>query len=472
MRASQLVSKEPCDDVPTCCKCGGHVDVLGKGVRYMAKCKMYQCVTCGKRHVSLIKLFGSSKFDELLSAPPNEIQEFWSTLPLEWNAMRCKVTSFIIRIRKERRVNEVRGQFLPLSVYEKMGYDVAKIVKHTGKEDIEHHPILGATYRVKIRGSLEAKEDELVRKDVIDATPGAYKPYKTKAKHTPAETGEAAEEAEEAEGAEEAEESDEDGKKKSDGSSDSDKKKKKEKKEKKRKKEEEKKSKKKKKDSRAPLPARLPRATRGCQGAPQGSPGLPNRPQGSSGLPNRPPGLPKSRRRIWQPWGALGAIFQESKKRKSSSTSNSSDSPATKAKRAKKEAAQKKAAEKAAALEAKKKAKEEADAQKKADKAAANEARKIRVDAGKVLSKLQSIQKRQEKYEADPMMKGVPKQIKIKVVKCFNKVGEMVKEASDALQAAKPAELSFSLADVSAAASESEEDMKSLDAIFTTLNRH
>ena len=298
LRASQLVSKEPCDDVPTCCKCGGHVDVLGKGVRYMAKCKMYQCVTCGKRHVSLIKLFGSSKFDELLSAPPNEIQEFWSTLPLEWNAMRCKVTSFIIRIRKERRVNEVRGQFLPLSVYEKMGYDVAKIVKHTGKEDIEHHPILGATYRVKIRGSLEAKEDELVRKDVIDATPGAYKPYKTKAKHTPAETGETAEAAEEAEQAE-AEESDEDGKKKSDGSSDSDKKKKKEKKEKKRKKEE-----------------KNLRKRRRIPGLPflHGSPGLhgaakgPRRgPQGCQIAPRAPQGCQIGRRGSPSPGGGFGS---------------------------------------------------------------------------------------------------------------------------------------------------------------------
>ena len=55
------------------------------------------------------------------------------------------------------------GEYLPLSVYEKRGFDVEAIRQKC--TDTEEHPILGTTYRVCIRSAFSKTIEELVRKE-------------------------------------------------------------------------------------------------------------------------------------------------------------------------------------------------------------------------------------------------------------------------------------------------------------------
>ena len=46
------------------------------------------------------------------------------------------------------------GKFLPLSVWEHKGFDRQLIERGTLPEDIDMHPLFGATYRVRIRSKV------------------------------------------------------------------------------------------------------------------------------------------------------------------------------------------------------------------------------------------------------------------------------------------------------------------------------
>ena len=57
-----------------------------------------------------------------------------------------------------RLVDEVVGEFLPLSWYRTNGVDIVAVEAHTADSDKEEHEVLGMAYRVDIH---EAKETQL-----------------------------------------------------------------------------------------------------------------------------------------------------------------------------------------------------------------------------------------------------------------------------------------------------------------------
>ena len=151
---------------PKCRACGEDVKPLEKGVRYFIKCKTFQCPKCCTRHVGITKVFGTCKFPEFQGLGDEEKQEFFRNLPTDCASISLKCQELIIKVRLETRRNSIVGKFLPLSVWERKGFDIESIKNSAGPSDIEDHPILGLTYRVRVRTSEDATEEQNIRKQV------------------------------------------------------------------------------------------------------------------------------------------------------------------------------------------------------------------------------------------------------------------------------------------------------------------
>ena len=80
--------------------------------------------------------------------------------------VRKHVSETLVRARLMRKERTRGGQFLPLSVREKMGYNIEDIQMKSNPEDIEHHPVLGTTYRVEIHTTSQALVEEDLRRQV------------------------------------------------------------------------------------------------------------------------------------------------------------------------------------------------------------------------------------------------------------------------------------------------------------------
>ena len=150
---------------PKCRACGEEVNALERGVRYFIKCKTFQCPKCSTRHVGIIKVFGTAKFPEFQGLGDEEKKEFFKSLPTDCASIKLKCSELIIKVRLQTRKNSIVGKFLPLAVWEKKGFDIASIRDHAGPSDMEEHPVLGLTYRVRVRQQTD-EEEASIRKQV------------------------------------------------------------------------------------------------------------------------------------------------------------------------------------------------------------------------------------------------------------------------------------------------------------------
>ena len=165
---AQLVPKVDAE-APLCRKCGSPVEPLATGTRYFKGLKEWQCSTCCCRHVGIIKVFGTIKFDEYNELSPEEQKTFFKSLPTDVGSLKKRLSDFIISRRIESRRSSIVGKFLPLEVWAKKGFDSDAIEKAAGPADIEDHPVLGKTYRVKIRTSTDETEEAKIREQVASA---------------------------------------------------------------------------------------------------------------------------------------------------------------------------------------------------------------------------------------------------------------------------------------------------------------
>ena len=92
---------------------------------------------------------------EFLECTPEEQSEFFkknthqedSGKRVQWKVVKCGLIDCVAKRRKDIWSDELRGQCLPLSVWQSKGFDVGLIEQKAEKEE---HPILGATYRVDL----------------------------------------------------------------------------------------------------------------------------------------------------------------------------------------------------------------------------------------------------------------------------------------------------------------------------------
>ena len=168
-RPTQLV---PCLDshYPHCRHCACPVDPVETNVRYYKKGGgQWQCGQCSCRLVGLVKIYGTSNMADFDDMPEASRQEFWKSLPTSQKGIRSKVEDYLVKTRTEREANLVNGELLPLSVYKTRGVNTEDIEKKTLDADKEWHPVLGMTYKVKLRSSSHGLAEEHVRKQMLSS---------------------------------------------------------------------------------------------------------------------------------------------------------------------------------------------------------------------------------------------------------------------------------------------------------------
>ena len=124
---------------------------------------------------------------EFLECTPEEQSEFFkknthqedSGKRVQWKVVKCGLIDCIAKRRKDIWSDELRGQYLPLSVWQSKGFDVGLIEQKAEKEE---HPILGATYRVDLKDVNFKVVVEKVTEQILRRERSATKNPKAKVK--------------------------------------------------------------------------------------------------------------------------------------------------------------------------------------------------------------------------------------------------------------------------------------------------
>jgi hypothetical protein len=153
------------NDMPSCSKCGFHVDPCLKGVRLMTKSPpSYKCNRCCSKHVQLVRIFGTWPLPEFRELDEETQMNFFRNTDQTAKCLKQTVTDMLTRNLIEKKSTSEAGPYWPLSVWAKQGYDITDIAD---KAPMKVHSILGKTYQVQILSSSREKIDELVRQQVL-----------------------------------------------------------------------------------------------------------------------------------------------------------------------------------------------------------------------------------------------------------------------------------------------------------------
>ena len=147
-------------------------DITSKGVRVCCKSPpKFQCPQCCSKQTALTRLYGRWPVPEFAGLTPSEKEEFYRSTTTHVDSLTIASVNIIVKIRLEQHIGGTAGTFLPLSVYEKMGFDPAKIEESTPAADVEEHTVLGKTYRVMLKSSSHQHIEQTLRQETLAAMP-------------------------------------------------------------------------------------------------------------------------------------------------------------------------------------------------------------------------------------------------------------------------------------------------------------
>ena len=107
---------------PVCKKCLSYVDPCAPGVRVAGKSSpTFQCPTCCSKITTLSRLLGRWPIDEFKELSEEEQTEFWQSSGVTVFELQKAVEKHLVRRLINQRLNEVKGAFLPLSVWANKG---------------------------------------------------------------------------------------------------------------------------------------------------------------------------------------------------------------------------------------------------------------------------------------------------------------------------------------------------------------
>lgn len=151
---------------PTCTACGLAVDPVAPGTRLMSKVQQsYRCRRCNTKSASLHRIFGQWPLPQFRELSKDEQQDFFRSAGSDSKSLESAVTNLLSRRLVERSHSQTTGKFLPLSVWEKKGFD-PKVIERDGVMEI--HPVLGRTYQVVVKETGSSKWQELAREQVLE----------------------------------------------------------------------------------------------------------------------------------------------------------------------------------------------------------------------------------------------------------------------------------------------------------------
>ena len=132
-----------------CSTCASECDVLRARVKNKSA-GTFQCKLCDVKYVQLSKLNLLKRLNSS-AIPEKDRAEFFNSIPgvngkeLE---QRCQKFLSLYEVHETYYVDG--GKFLPLGVWQTMGYNIQTIEANTEPKDIMQHKVLGTVYRVAI----------------------------------------------------------------------------------------------------------------------------------------------------------------------------------------------------------------------------------------------------------------------------------------------------------------------------------
>ena len=152
---------------PICKDCRMEVDPMKPGTRLTKKSvQQYQCSRCNTKCVLMNRMCGSWPTDEFLELSAEQQVEFYRT-PGGSKDFKKKYVETLVNNYVTKKREYVTGEFQPLSYWKEQGYDIDRIARNTGPENIKEHPQLGLTYRVLIEASQDMNEQYMMRSQIM-----------------------------------------------------------------------------------------------------------------------------------------------------------------------------------------------------------------------------------------------------------------------------------------------------------------
>ena len=152
-----------------CLQCKLFVDPWSSGVRRRSKTpETWICATCNCKVALLYRMFGTwpiMEFDQCLDEDGQA--EFFRSCGSDSKVLATKVVECLTKRMVSQKKEGCRGRFLPLKVWEKLGWDPVLIEQNTKPEDKEMHPQGGMTYRIDVHEIEHSKLEETIRTKLL-----------------------------------------------------------------------------------------------------------------------------------------------------------------------------------------------------------------------------------------------------------------------------------------------------------------
>ena len=104
-------------------------------------------------------MYGKWPIPAFLQCPPELQLAWWQSEGTTREEIHAKLVTTVSDSKINESVKETKGQFLPLSVWRKRGFDTEKIKANTPPEHVRQHDVLGATYKVDIEEEMTSEEN-------------------------------------------------------------------------------------------------------------------------------------------------------------------------------------------------------------------------------------------------------------------------------------------------------------------------
>ena len=128
----------------------------------------FVCKRCNCKRSTLSQLFGYWPVDLFTALPEQQQVAFWRAETRNRLEIQNALVKEVVDQREEEERTSIGGKYLPLDVWERKGFDVAKIKAQC--KDTEEHPILGTTYNVNLKTVTRDEIRKQIWKDLFKAS--------------------------------------------------------------------------------------------------------------------------------------------------------------------------------------------------------------------------------------------------------------------------------------------------------------
>ena len=131
-----------------CSWCGSHLPIMRCRAKSSNK---FQCKVCATKCTQLSRVCGSWPVTDFKELPDDQQKSFFKSIAGKgMSGIKGIVEDLLQRIEKKEDTFCEGGKFLPLSVWERKGFNITDIETKTLPKDISEHAVLGATYRLRL----------------------------------------------------------------------------------------------------------------------------------------------------------------------------------------------------------------------------------------------------------------------------------------------------------------------------------